>query len=272
MWRDTRPARFSSSVDLFSFGDFVSLDTGLHPSGRLRLSFFVPTPPGEQNLTLFASAAKFPSSSTAPLAPWLELFANEQLNSAAAAGRALHEWHSRRNEAEGLPARTPCPSPVVSLAAAADGRSFEPDADVESFEQVVGDDPRAPPTATPVPVLGGQASAGAARAARGPDQLVCRGLKSVEQVLLAWDTGLNGYGPMKDYKNDAGGKLDLAQVNLLSKAHMAWKKVQDMGREDFRRKYEVPVEGKVPTLASIRDTIERENRLSKRGNKRARQD
>eukprot|EP00170_Pyropia_yezoensis_P001554 contig_6773_g1558 len=77
---------------------------------------------------------------------------------------------------------------------------------------------------------------------------------------------------MKDYKNGAGGKLDRAQVNLLSKDHMVWKKVQDMGREDFRHMYEMPVEGKVPTPASIRDTIERENRLYKRGNKRARQD
>lgn len=104
---------------------------------------------------------------------------------------------------------------------------------------------------------------------RGPNQLVCRSVKTVDEVVLAWEVGLNGYGPMKDYKNGAGGKLDRAQINLLSKANTVYKKVIELGRDGFRRVYETPVKGKPPTLGRIRTPIEKENSCQARERKRA---
>jgi len=60
---------------------------------------------------------------------------------------------------------------------------------------------------------------------------------------------------MKGYLRGAGGKLDKAQVNLLSKGNTVTKKIREMGREEFRRAYEVSTDGKAPTLFSIRTRI-----------------
>ena len=101
------------------------------------------------------------------------------------------------------------------------------------------------------------------------NQVVARGLKSVDDLIVAWEDGWKGYAPMKGFLRGAGGKLDKAQVNLLSKGNTVMKKIQEMGREEFRSTYEVSIGGKVPTLFSIRTRIERENgRGSVRGTKR----
>lgn len=51
---------------------------------------------------------------------------------------------------------------------------------------------------------------------RGPNQLVCRGIKTVHEVIMARETGLFGYSPIQNYKGGCGGKLDRAQVKLHS--------------------------------------------------------
>jgi len=81
--------------------------------------------------------------------------------------------------------------------------------------------------------------------------------------MLAWEEGYNGYMPMKTFKKGKSGKLDRAQINLLSKAYGVWKKVNAMGREEFRMMYELPVNG-VTSLTDIRGRIERENKSAKK--------
>jgi len=86
----------------------------------------------------------------------------------------------------------------------------------------------------------------------------------VDELMLAWEDGYNGHLPMKTFKKGKRGKLDRAQINLLSKAYSVWKKVDKMGREEFRMEYETAVNGVTPTLTDNRTRIERENRTAKK--------
>jgi len=206
-----------------------------------------------------------------PLAPWLSDLAVLSLGSAVEAGEKLRR--------------------AVSLSARAHDaflpRSFPPPPsnDHSNGESLVtpvvlDDNAATGPSEDAQTRATGRASGNVAdlgevlrRAPRQPNQVVARGLKSVDDLMLAWEVGWKGYAPMKGFLRGAGGKLDKAQVNLLSKGNTVMKKIQVMGREEFRSTYEVSVDGKVPTLFSIRTRVERENgRESVRGTKRGRRD
>jgi len=106
-----------------------------------------------------------------------------------------------------------------------------------------------------------------------PTRSLAVGSSQLTTCFLAWKDGWKGYAPMKGFLRGAGGKLDKAQVSLLSKGNTVMKKIREMGREECRRSYEVAVDGKAPTLFSIRTRIEQENgRESVRGTKRGRPD
>lgn len=277
-------------------GDFISVEKGLHPSGRFRESFFVPTPPSDADLTLFSSAASYSHPSASPLPPWLEDLAGLKLRGAIPTVSVLRgvqrdQENINKNSTfvsspatsgarplTSLPAGSrPTPSPPAAADLAADAAVT-----VDGGGAAAGDRDDSPRGTSPAPdssdpltpgaVPGSTAAPDLAPIAppRGPNQLVCRGIKTVDEVIMAWETGLFGYGPMKNYKGGCGGKLDKAQVKLLSKAFTVYKKVGEMGREEFRRVYEAPVNGKSPTLCHIRTTIEKETPCKARGRKRNR--
>jgi len=252
-----------------TFGNYVDLDVGLHPSSRLRAQFFVPTPPTDADLLLFQSVSTYSPSDAVPLEPWLAEFAALHLGGAVARGERLRRSLAPPTSAAdvlrpGAPPGGPSAIvPRVLPSACGDGGQ-------NGVSQVVGAEPSS---------TGGAGSQAQDRGAAslGPpiqsNQVVARGIKTVDELLQAWDFGWKGYGPMKELQNGAGGKLDKAQVNLLSKAKTVRRKVLEMGREEFRSAYEVAVEGKLPTLSSILTRIEQENgRQSIRGKKRARND
>jgi len=70
--------------------------------------------------------------------------------------------------------------------------------------------------------------------------------------------------PVKTFKTGKSGKLDRAQINLLSKAYGVWEKFNAMGRKEFRMMYELPVNRVSPTLTDIHRGIERENGSAKK--------
>jgi len=256
------------------FDDYVEQNIGVHPAAQLQAACFVPTPPTDNDLLLFSSAFNFSPADAVPLESWLNELAALVLGSAVAAGEKLRRAVSR--SARACDAHPP--------------RSSSPPT---SDDQVDGQRPVTPGTPA---VLDDQAGTGrsghaATRATGGasgkgsdlgealhgaprqPNQVVARGLKSVDDLVLAWEDGWKGYAPMEGFLRGAGGQLDKAQVNLLSKGNRVIKKIREMGREELRRSYKVAVDGKVPTLFSIRTRIERENgRESVRGTKRGRPD
>lgn len=183
-----------------SSDDFTPIDDGLHPAARHRSAFYVPSPPDDEDL-LVSSTAFFSTSPAAPLASWLEQLAVQQLQSAATAAERL-----RAN------IRGPVPPPLAP----------PPPSRVDGLSVGLAPEPvSAPPAADP----------GAVRLpARGPDQVICRGMKSFDELIQAWVTRLHGYEPLHKLRNSALGVLGPTQVNALSDAHTAWIKVKEIGR------------------------------------------
>jgi len=254
------------------FDDYVDQNSGIHPAAQLQAAFFVPTPSTDNDLLLFTSASTFSPADAVPLEPWLNELASLVLGNAVAAGEKLRRAVSR--SARACDAHPPRSSPPPTSDDQADRQP-----PVTPGTPVVLDDQsgtgRSGHAATRATGRASGKGADLTEALRGaprqPNQVVARGLKSVDDLVLAWEDGWKGYAPMKGFLRGAGGKLDKAQVNLLSKGNTVMKKIREMGREEFRRSYEVAVDGKVPTLFSIRTRIERENgRESVRGTKRGR--
>jgi len=252
------------------FDECVDQNLGIHPATQLQAAFFVPTPPTDTDLLLFSSASSFSPPDGVPLSPWLSDLAVLSLGGAVAAGEKL-----RRAVSLSARARDPYPplsSPPPPSNDHSNGQALvTPVVEEDQAAASRSGDAQAPAT--------GRASDKGAdlgevlrRAPLQRNQVVARGLKSVDDLIVAWEDGWKGYAPMKGFLRGAGGKLDKAQVNLLSKGNTVMKKIQEMGREEFRSTYEVSIGGKVPTLFSIRTRIERENgrgsvRCTKRGHR-----
>lgn len=174
-----------------SSDDFTPIDDGLHPAARHRSAFYVPSPPDDKDLLVFSTAV-FSTSPAAPLASWLEQLAVQQLQSAATAAERLR---ANRRGPVPAPLAPPPPSRV-------DGPS------VGLAPQPVSAPPAADPGAVRLP-------------ARGPDQVICRGIESFDELIQAWETRLHGYKPLHKLRNSALGVLGPTQVNVLSDAHTA---------------------------------------------------
>lgn len=183
-----------------SSDDFTPIDDGLHPAARHRSAFYVPSPPDDKDLLVFSTAV-FSTSPAAILASWLEQLAVQQLQSAATAAERLR---ANRRGPVPAPLAPPPPSRV-------DGPS------VGLAPQPVSAPPAADPGAVRLP-------------ARGPDQVICRGIESFDELIQAWETRLHGYKPLHKLRNSALGVLGPTQVNVLSDAHTAWIKVKEIGR------------------------------------------
>jgi len=256
------------AVAMSRLGDCIDIDSGLHPTARAQAAFFIPTPSTDEDLLLFSSAAVFSPAAAEPLLPWLADLATRRLGNAVVVGRELrHLLHESKNP-RGDPQRTVAtPTPSVSPVPAA---SSEMPACLSASRSTGGPSTEArsrDAEASPVLDVGASAArGGGTRVAfrRDPNQVICRRLRSVDELMLAWEEGHNGYMPMKTFKKGKSGKLDRAQINLLSKAYVVWKKVNAMGREEFRMMYELPVNGVTPTMTDIRGRIERENRSAKK--------
>lgn len=129
-----------------SSDDFTPIDDGLHPGARHRSAFYVPSPLDDKDL-LVCSTAVSSTSPAAPLASWLEQLSVQQLQSAATAAERL-----RAN------LRGPVPPPLApSPSSRVDGPS------VGLAPEPVSAPPAADPGAVRLP-------------ARGPDQVICRGI------------------------------------------------------------------------------------------------
>ena len=254
------------------FDDYVEQNIGIHPAAQLQAAFLVPTPPTDNNLLLFTSASSFCPADAVPLEPWLKELAALVLGNAVAAGEKLRlavagtdracDAHPPRSfrpptsdgQADGQPPVT-LGTPAVLDNQAGTGRSGH-------------ETNRATGTASG---KGADLTEAWRGAPRHSNQVVARGLKSVDDLVLASDDGWKRYAPTKGFLRRAGGKLGKAQVNLLSKGNTVMKKIREMWREELQRSYEVAVDGKVPTLLCIRFRIEQENgQESARGTKRGR--
>jgi len=257
-----------NTVAMSRLGDCIDIDSGLHPTARAHAAFFIPTPPTDEDLLLFSSAAVFSPPAADPLLPWLTDLATRRLSNAVVVGRELrHLLHESKNP-RGDPQRpVTTPPPAVSPVPAA---SSEMPACLSASRSTGGPSTAARSRdagASLVLDVGASADRGDATRVvfrRDPNQVICRGLRSVDELMLAWEEGYNGYMPIKNFKKGKSGKLDRAQINLLSKAYGVWRKVNAMGREEFRMMYELPVNGVAPTLTDIRVRIERENRSAKK--------
>ena len=249
-------------------GDSIDIDAGMHPTARAQAAFFVPTPPTDENLLLFSSASSYTPPVADPLFPWLSDLACSRLGDAVTKGRELRRLlRSTNTPHSGTQPDVPTPPCAVAVlpGASSEPLGHAPAASRSGSQSTVG----CPGGVNAAPTLGedeadGGRSTTRAPARREPNQVICRGLWSVDELMLAWEDGYNGYLPMKTFKKGKGGKLDRAQINLLSKAYSVWKKVDTMGREEFRTEYEIAVGGVTPTLTDIRARIERENRTAKK--------
>ena len=175
------------------FDDYVEQNIGVHPAAQLQAAFFVPTPPTDNDLLLFSSASNFSPADAVPLEPWLNELAALVLGNAVAAGEKLRRAVSR--SARACDAHPP--------------RSSSPPT---SDDQVDGQRPVTPGTTA---VLGDQAGTGRsghaatratggasgkgsdlAEALRGaprqPNQVVGRGLKSVDDLFSGMERWVEG--------------------------------------------------------------------------------
>lgn len=212
-------------------GDFVSLDKGLHPSGRLRECFFVPTPPSAADLTLSPSAASFSHPSASPLAPWLQDFAGQQLRGAIATASLLRQGEPAIDEtiynpvisfspatADGVPppSRLPSarPSPCRPANAAESGADTAFIADRQAAAEGNKDhSPRStsPAAASPSPITPGGPPGSTAEAELatiappdGPNEEVCRGIETVDEVHMA-QRALEGRELVRKVRAAGGG-------------------------------------------------------------------
>lgn len=94
-------------------------------------------------------------------------------------------------------------------------------------------------------------------------QLVCRDIRAVDELIMAWNEGVRGYPPLIGPSGNPGGVLNPSPVKMLSKCRTVIKKVNKMGREAFREMYEKEEGGKRPSLRADRTRIERENRRAR---------
>ena len=205
-----------------------------------------------------------------PLEPWLNELAALVLGNAVSTGEKLRRAVSQSARArDGHP---PLWSPPPTSDDQATGQSQVTSGTpvVLNDQTAMGRSGHAPTRATGRASVKGADLGEALRGApRQPNQVVARRLKSVDDLILAWGDGWKGYAPMKGFLRVAGGKPDKAQVNVLSKGNTVMKKIRKMGREEFRRAFEVAADGKAPTLFRIRTRIEREyGRESVPGTKR----
>jgi len=246
----------------------MDIDAGVHPPARAQAAFFVPTPPTDEDLLLFSSASSYTPPVADPLFPWLSALACSRLGDAVTKERELRRLlRSSSTPRSGTQRDVPIPPCAVAVLSGASSEPLghAPAASRSGSQSTVG----RPAGVNAAPALGeddadGGRSTARAPARREPNQVICRGLRSVDDLMLAWDDRYNGYLPMKTFKKAKGGKLDRAQINLLSKAYSVWKKVDTMGREEFPMEYETDVNGVTQTLTEIRRRIERENKTAKK--------
>lgn len=223
----------------------------MHPSGRQRAALFIPTPPNDHDLALFASVASYSTETTPPLPQWLDSLAQEQLIDMTGVAARLRQ-HLSAPSGDATPGvQLPLPRPGNVL----------PDGETASQGPSGGLTAPVAPCIPPPPPSSANTEASQASAdipLRGPDQIICRRIKTVDELITAWEVALVGDGPMSQYKKSSKGTLDAAQVNVLSKTYTVWRKVQELSRDEFAERFECLAHGKVPSLYSIRMCIEKQ--------------
>jgi len=175
------------------FDDCVEQHVGIHPAAQLQAAFFVPTPPTDNDLLLFSSASNFSPADAVLLEPWLNELAALVLGNAVSAGEKL-----RRAVSQSARARDAHP-PRLSAPPTSDDQATG-QSQVTSGTPVVLDDQTAMGRSGHAPTRAtGRASGKGADlgetlrgAPRQPNQVVARGLKSVDDLILAWEDGWKG--------------------------------------------------------------------------------
>jgi len=181
--------RLYNTVAMARLGDCIDIDSGLNPTARANAAFFIPTSTTDKDLLLFSSAAVFSPPAADPLLPWLADSATRRLGNAVVVGPELrHLLHDSKNPIDDpqrtIPTRTPGVSPVPAA-------SSEMPAGLSASRSTSGPSTAASSGAAgifPVPNVGASAAPGVGtRVAvqRDPNQVICRGLRSVDELMLA---------------------------------------------------------------------------------------